>query len=129
MLKKLGMEKANPKRALAPTYAKPSRNSEGENVDERLYRSMIGSLLYLTASRPDISYIVGVYAHFQSNPKVSHMTSMKRILKYICGTSDYGLLYSLNTRGILVGFCDADYAGISEDKKSTSSSCFFLGTI
>lgn len=64
MLKKDEMEKASPKRTPAPTYAKISRDSNAKNVDERLYRSMIDSLLYLTTSRPDICYVVGVCARF-----------------------------------------------------------------
>ena len=66
----------------------------GKSVDSSLYRSMIGSLLYLIASRPDISYSVGVCARYQANPKESHMIALKRIIKYIKTTADFGVWYS-----------------------------------
>ncbi|KAL2984809.1 hypothetical protein AAZX31_12G111100 [Glycine max] len=88
---------------------------------------MIGSLLYLTASRPDITYAVGVCARYQANPKISHLTQVKRILKYVNGTSDYGIMYCHCSNPMLVGYCDADWAGSADDRKSTSGGCFYLG--
>jgi hypothetical protein len=88
---------------------------------------MIGSLLYLTASRPDITFAVGVCARYQANPKMSHLTQVKRILKYVNGTSDYGILYAHDENSKLIGYCDADWAGSVDDRKSTSGGCFFLG--
>lgn len=88
---------------------------------------MIGSLLYLTASRPDITYAVGVCARYQANPKISHLTQVKRILKYVNGTSDYGIMYCHCSDSMLVGYCDADWAGSADDRKSTSGGCFYLG--
>jgi len=70
---------------------------------------MIGSFLYLTASRPDITFVVGVCARYQAKTKVSHLTNVKRMMKYINGTCDYGILYSHDTRSMLVGCCDADW--------------------
>ena len=89
---------------------------------------MIGSLLYLTASRPDITYAVGVCARYQANPKISHLNQVKRILKYVNGTSDYGIMYCHCSDSMLVGYCDADWAGSADDRKSTSGGCFYLGT-
>ncbi|WJX23068.1 hypothetical protein P8452_12315 [Trifolium repens] len=94
IVKKFGMESATSKRTPAPTHLKLTKDEKGISVDQSLYRSMIGSLLYLTASRPDITYAVGVCARYQANPKVSHLTQVKRILKYVNGTSDYGIIYS-----------------------------------
>ena len=88
----------------------------GRSVDPSLYRSMIGSLLYLTASRPDISYSVGVCARYQANPKESHMTALKRIIKYVKTIAEFGVWYS-----------DADWAGNVDDRKSTSGGCFYVG--
>ena len=88
---------------------------------------MIGSLLYLTASRPDITYAVGVCARYQANPKISHLNQVKRILKYVNGTSDYGIMYCHCSDSMLVGYCDADWAGSADDRKSTSGGCFYLG--
>ena len=73
--------------------AKLTNDPSGESVDVTLYRSMIGCLLYLTASRPDIAFSVGVCSRFQSNPKISHLNAIKRIIKYVSGTCDYGLFY------------------------------------
>jgi hypothetical protein len=94
IVKKFGMENATHKRTPAPTHLKLTKDEKGISVDQSLYRSMIGSLLYLTASRPDITYDVGVCARYQADPKVSHLTQVKRILKYVNGTSDYGIMYS-----------------------------------
>ena len=88
---------------------------------------MIRSLLYLTTSQPDLCYSVGVCARFQDNPKESHLSAVKQIIKYVSGNSDYGIWYSFDTNPSLVSFCDADWANNAEDRKSTSGGCFFLG--
>ncbi|CAM8975401.1 unnamed protein product [Rhodiola kirilowii] len=88
---------------------------------------MIGSLLYPTASRPDIAYAVGVCARYQADPKGSHLLQVKRIIKYVCRTVDFGIWYTKDTNPHLVGYCDADWAGNAKDRKSTSGGCFFLG--
>jgi hypothetical protein len=128
IVKKFGMESASHKRIPAATHLKLSKDEKGVNVDQSLYRSMIGSLLYLTASRPDISFAVGVCARYQAEPKMSHLNQVKRILKYVSGTSDYGILYSHGEDTRLLGYCDADWAGSADDRKSTSGGCFFLGS-
>ena len=92
-----------------------------------LYRSIIRSLLYLTASRPDIAFSVGVCARYQAAPKESHMTAVKRIIRYINGIPDYGLWYSKGSNACLAGYLDADWAGSVDDRKSTSRGCFYLG--
>ena len=90
------------------TTVKLSLDSAGKDYNETLYRSMIGSLLYLTASRPDISFSVGVCTRYQSKPKESHVSAVKRILKYVGGTVDYGIWMSKDTNTTIVGFSDAD---------------------
>ena len=107
--------------------AKLNCDAAGVEVDPTLYRSMIGSLLYLTASRPDIAFSVGVCARFQAAPKESHLTAVKRIIRYINGTSDYGIWYSRDSNECLAGYSDADWAGCIDDRKSTSGGCFYLG--
>ena len=89
-----------------------------------LYKSIIRSLLYLTASRPDIAFSVGVCARYQAAPKESHLTVVKRIIQYINGTPDYGLCYSKDSNACLIGYLDADWAGSVDDRKSTSGGCF-----
>ena len=87
--------------------AKLTIDPSSESVDVTLYRSMIGCLLYLTASRPDIAFIVGVCSRFQSNPKVSHLIAVKRIIKF-SGTCDYGLFYSKESNLSLAGFSESN---------------------
>ena len=99
-----------------------------KSVDEHKYRKLIGSLLYLTASRPDIQYAVGVCARFQCDPRISHYKTALKILKYVKGTVDVGLWYPKGSGMHLVGYTDADYAGSMLDRKSTSGTCQFLGT-
>ena len=96
-------------------------------VDSSLYRSMIGSLLYLTASRPNISYSVGVYARYQANPKESHMIALKRIIKYVKTVAEFDVWYNKDTNDVLAGYSDANWAGNADDKKSTSGGLFLCG--
>ena len=90
------------------SFTKLNVDSSGVEVSPTLYRSIIGSLLYLTASRPDIAFNVGVCARYQANPKESHLTAVKRIIRYINGISDYGLWYSKDSNACLAGYSDAD---------------------
>ena len=102
-------------------------NLNGKDVNETLYRSMIGSLFYLTTSRPDIAYSVGVCARYQSKPNESHIHSVKRIMKYVSGTIEFGIWLSKDTNTTLVRCSDADWAGCADDRKSTTRGCFFIG--
>ena len=102
-------------------------DSFGVEVSPTLYWSIIGSLLYLTASKPDIAFSVGVCARYQAAPKESHLTAVKRIIRYINGTPDYGLWYSKDSNACLVECSDADWAGSVDDRKSTSGGFFYLG--
>ncbi|WJX83571.1 hypothetical protein P8452_66227 [Trifolium repens] len=104
-----------------------SKEEIGSKVDQKLYRGMIGSLLYLTASRTDILYSVCLCARFQSDPREPHLTAVKRIFRYLKGTTNLGLLYKKSLDSKLVGFCDADYAGDKIERKSTSGNCQFIG--
>ncbi|CAA7017608.1 unnamed protein product [Microthlaspi erraticum] len=109
------------------TTTKIGKDEQGEDVDVKLYRGMIGSLLYLTASRPDLSFSVGVCARYQAKPKQSHLQAVKKILRYVKGTVNLGIFYSKGSNRNLAGYCDADWAGCADDRKSTSGGCFFLG--
>ena len=99
---------------------------EGKSVDQTLYRSMIGSLLYLTASRPDIMFSVCMCAIFQASPKEAHLVSIKRILRYLKHTPSIDLWYPKRARFELVGYSGSDYAGCKVDRKSTSGGCHLL---
>nr|GEZ70572.1 retrovirus-related Pol polyprotein from transposon TNT 1-94 [Tanacetum cinerariifolium] len=100
----------------------------GVDVDMHLYRSMIRSLMYLTASRLDIMYAVYVCARFQVTPKISHLHSAKRIFRYHKGHFKFGLWYHKDSLFELVAYTDSDYAGASLDRKSTTRGCQFLGS-
>ena len=90
-MKKFGLESTSPVRTLMSLNFKLTIDLLGKSVDSSLYRSMIGSLLYLIASRPDIIYSVGVWARYHANPKESHMIALKRIIKYVKFTADFGV--------------------------------------
>ncbi|XP_059635312.1 secreted RxLR effector protein 161-like [Cornus florida] len=99
-----------------------------ENVPSTLYRFIIGSLLYLIASRPDIMYYVGLVARFQSNPRASHLQTAKRILRYVKGTLSYGLHYLYSPSLPIITYSDADCSGSLPDRKSTSGCWYLLGS-
>ncbi|GJS75774.1 putative ribonuclease H-like domain-containing protein [Tanacetum coccineum] len=102
------------------------KDEEAEDVDVHLYRSMIGSLMYLTASRPDIMFAVCACARFQVTPKTSHLHAVKRIFRYLKGQPKLGLWYPRDSPFDLEAFSDSDYAGANLDRKSTTGSCQFL---
>ncbi|GJV08113.1 putative ribonuclease H-like domain-containing protein [Tanacetum coccineum] len=102
------------------------KDEDGEEVDVHMYRSMIGSLMYLTSSRPDIMFVVCACARYQVNPKVSHLPTVKRIFMYFKGQPKLGLWYPKDSPFDLVAYTDSDYAGASLDRKSTTGGCQFL---
>ncbi|KAI3808072.1 hypothetical protein L1987_24014 [Smallanthus sonchifolius] len=104
-----------------------SPDDKGEYIDATLYRAMIGSLMYLTASRPDIMFATCLCARYQSKPKVSHLITVKRIFRYLKGTPDLGLWYSNDDNFELTAYSDSDYGGCKTDFKSTSAGCQFFG--
>ena len=122
------MDDAKPIDSPIASATKLDLEGTGSTVKQKLYRGMIGSLLYLTASRPDIVFSVGLCARFQTNPKESHIQAVKRILRYLKGTSDLGLWYPKGTNFDLVGYANADYAGYLGDRKSTTGMAHFLGS-
>ena len=125
LVKKFGLESTSSVRTLMSPNVKLIVDLFGKSVDTFLYRSMIGSLLYLTASRPDISYNVEVCARYHANPKESHMIALKRVIKYVKTTADFGVWYSKDTNDVLAGYSDADWTGNADD--STSGGCFYVG--
>ncbi|WVZ76885.1 hypothetical protein U9M48_024807 [Paspalum notatum var. saurae] len=101
---------------------------DGKAVDQKEFRGMIGSLLYLTATRPDIQFAVCFCARYQTSPRTSHRQAVKRIFRYLKFTPELGLWYSSGFSLSLRGFSDADHAGCRIDRKSTSGTCQLLGT-
>ena len=127
LIKKYSLENTRCFSTPMASSLKLDSDEKGKSVDQKLYRGMIGSLLYLTASRPDIMFSVCLCARFQSNPKESHLSAVKRIFRYLNGTTDLGLWYPRGVSINLVGYTDADFAGCKIDRKSTSGTCQFLG--
>ncbi|KAH9750253.1 hypothetical protein KPL71_013814 [Citrus sinensis] len=127
LLKRFGYDNGTTKSTPMSTTIKLDKDEKGKEVDIKTYRGMIGSLLYLTASRPDIMFSVYLCARFQSCPKESHILAVKRIFRYLIGTINLGLWYPRGTHIDLTCYSDADFAGYKVDRKSTSGTCHFLG--
>jgi len=127
LVKRFGLDGKSHARTPMSTNIKINSDLAGKLVDPTLYRSMIGSLLYLTASRSDIAFSVGVCAHFQANPKEFHLTKVKRILRYVNDTLLYGIWYSRETNLAVAGYSDADWARNADERKNTSGGCFYVG--
>lgn len=127
MLKKFGLEDSKPMKTPMSTEVKLTKDDEGESVDNTKYRGMIGSLLYLTASRPDIMFSVCLCTRFQEDPKTSHLEAVKRIFQYIKGTIQLGLWYPKGSGIETIVYADSDHAGDYVDRNSTSGICTFMG--
>ena len=127
MLKKFGMQDA--KSISTPMGTNESLDSDlsGNMVNQKEYRSLIGSLLYVTASRPDVMFSVCMCARYQASPRESHLKAAKRILRYLKHTQDVGLWYPKGSQFELIGYSDSDYGGCKINRKSTSGTCQFLG--
>ena len=127
MLKRFKLSDVKPATTPMPTKCQLDLDPNGKVVDQKVYRSMIGSLLYLCASRPDIMLSLGIYARFQATPKESHFVAVKQIFRYLAHTPNFGLWYPRGANFKLVCYSDSDWAGDKVDRKSTSRRCQFLG--
>ena len=128
ILQKFGVENAKPVSTPVDTGTKLVKTTEEfGGVDQTLYQSAVGSLLYLSMGmRPDITYAVSNVARLCANPSKQHLTVVKCIVHYLKGTTGLGLLYSKDGSKDCVGYCDADWAGDIDDHKSTSGYLFNL---
>ncbi|GJW23083.1 putative ribonuclease H-like domain-containing protein [Tanacetum coccineum] len=129
ILKKFGFFSIRSASTPMETHKALTKDKDGEDVDVHLYSSMIGSLMYLTSSRPDIMFSVYACSRFQVQLKVSHLNAVKRIFRYLKGQPKLGLWYPKDSPLILEPFSDSDYAGASLDRKSTTGGCQFLGSM
>jgi hypothetical protein len=127
ILKKFKMDDCKPIKIPMPTNGHLDLDEGGKSVDQKFYRYMIGFLLYLTASRLDIMFSVCMCARFQANPKESHLSALKRILRYLKYTPSIGLWYPHGACFELLGYSDSDFVGCRVDRKSTSGGCHLLG--
>ena len=126
VLQKFGMESAKPVNTPINPGMKLVKTTEDlDTIDQGLYQSAVGSLLYLSiGTRPGITYAVSNVAKFCANPNKQHWTAVKRIMRYLKGTLHFGLLYSKDGSKECIGYSDADWAGDLDDRKSTSGYMF-----
>ncbi|GJU33861.1 putative ribonuclease H-like domain-containing protein [Tanacetum coccineum] len=128
ILKKFGFSTVKTASTPMETLKPLMKDENAKDVDVHLYRSMIGSLMYLTSLRPDIMFFVCACARFQVTPKVLHLHAVKRIFRYLKGQPKLSLWYPKDSPFVLEAYTDSDYAGASLDRKSTTGGCQFLGS-
>ncbi|KAL0295953.1 UNVERIFIED_CONTAM: Retrovirus-related Pol polyprotein from transposon RE1 [Sesamum radiatum] len=126
LLKKFKMESCKTVTTPLVTGEKYQKEDGSQKVDGSMYRSLIGSLLYLTATRPDIMFATSLLSRFMQSPSQVHYAAAKRILRYLRGTKDFGIWYKSTNDAKLVGYTDSDWAGSVDDMKSTSGYTFSL---
>ena len=127
LVKRFGLNSAKHMRTLMGTNTKLTIDDSGSSVDLSFYRGMIGSLHYLTASRPDICFSVGVCARYQANPKESHLAAVKWIICFVSGTVNDGIWYTNDTNLSIARYSHANWAGNVDARKSITGGCFYLG--
>eukprot|EP00253_Pinus_taeda_P035879 PITA_35879 len=128
LLRFFHMEDCKPAPSPFQSGVKLSVSCTSPEVDATLYRQLVGKLLYLTHTRPDLSFVVGLVAWFMQTPHESHWKAAKQILRYVCSTVQFGIHYSAEASPLLVGFTDSDWAGDLDDRKSTVGYVFTLGS-
>ena len=128
VLDRFQMKDCNPVSTPTKFGLKLNKDHEGKKVDSTLYKQIVGSLMYLTATRPDIMYSVSLISRYMENPTEIHLLAAKRILRYLQGTRDFGLFYKKGEKSGLFGFTDNDYVGDQDDRRSTLGYVFMLGT-
>ncbi|GJX79008.1 retrovirus-related pol polyprotein from transposon TNT 1-94 [Tanacetum coccineum] len=126
-LKKYGMESCDQVDTLMVEKSKLDEDTQGKAVDPTHYRGMVGTLMYLTSSRPDLVYAVCMYARYQAQPTEKHLHAVKRIFRYLRGIVNRGLWYSKDSAIALTAFTDADHVGCQDTQRSTSVSMQLLG--
>jgi hypothetical protein len=129
ILKKFKMDDSKPLSTPMSTTTALDEDEDGDPVDQKEYRSMIGSLLYLMTRRPDIQFSVSLCARFQASPRTSHRQAVKRIFRYLRYIPELGLWYSASSSLSFLGFSDTDFAGCRVDRKLTSGTLQFLGSL
>ncbi|GKU96667.1 hypothetical protein SLEP1_g9878 [Rubroshorea leprosula] len=128
LLKKCIMEDCNSVGTPMVSNQKFNLDDGEEKVDAHAYRSLIGSPLYLTNSKPDIAFATSVLSRFMQSPSKTHYGAARRILRYLKGTISFGILYAKNDQFNLFGYSNSDWAGCVDDRRSTSGYAFFLGS-
>lgn len=107
---------------------KLTKDEDGVKVDNCRYKQIIGSLMYVTATRPDIMYVISFLSRFMDCPIELHYNTTKRVLRYLKGTTNFGILYRKGGKEQMIGYTDSDYAGDLDDRKSTSGYVFLMSS-
>lgn len=128
VLERFNMQDVNSVKTPIVPGCKLTREGSGELVDATIYKQMVGSLMYLTATRPDLMYATCLVSRYMEKPTTMHQLAVKKILRYLKGTIDLGVMYSRSGNTELKGYADSDYAGDVDDRKSTGGYVFMLGT-
>ncbi|KAG5232745.1 Retrovirus-related polyprotein from transposon [Salix suchowensis] len=126
VLERFKMENCNPVQNPIVPGTKLRKNVAGEKVNSTLYKQIVGSLMYLTATRPDTMFVVSLISRFMECPTEEHLAAAKRVLRYLKGTINLGIFYRKGGHAELEGYSDSDYAGDLDDRKSTSGYLFML---
>ena len=126
VLERFGMDKSNPVHNPIVPGTKLLKDEDGVKVDSTFYKQIVGSLMYLTATRPYMMFVVSLISRYMGNPTELHLQAAKRVLRYLRGTTDFGVFYKKGGCEELIAYMDSDYAGDSEDRKSTSGYVFLL---
>ena len=127
ILKRFRMDDSNPASSPIEPNLKLENHGEEDKVDVTLFKQIVGSLRYMCNSRPDIGFAVGLVSRYMSEPRVSHMKAARRILRYLKGSIDYGILFRRDSEGkevTVTCFSDADWCGDKEDRRSTTGYFF-----
>ncbi|CAL9002860.1 unnamed protein product [Prunus brigantina] len=128
ILERFNMDQCNSVHNPVVPGFKLMKDEGGVEVDSTVYKQMVGSLMYLTATRPDLMFIVSLISRYMERPTESHLLAAKRALRYIKGTVSFGIFYKKGGKEELVGYTDSDYAGDQDDRKSTSGYVFLMGS-
>ena len=127
LLKQAGLSECNPTKYPMDPKEQLTKDDGGKRVDTTNYKSLVGGLRYLVHTRPDVAFAVGMVSRYMEAPTVMHLNAVKRILRYVRGTAELGLVYSKeNGNNILTGFSDSDLASHVEDRRSTGGMVFYL---
>lgn len=128
VLERFGMDKCNPVHNPIVPGEKLEKYEDRARVDGTYYKQVVGSLMYLTATRPDIMFVVSLISKYMGNPSQLHLQAARKVLRYLKGTADFGLLYKKGGDEELTAYTDSDYAGDLGDRKSTSGYVFLLSS-
>ena len=129
ILRRFGMMDSKSMSTPMTTNLKKLCSDDSDLVDPTMYRQLIGSLMYLVNTRPDICFVVSTLSQYMCEPRQTHWVAAKHVLRYLRGTVGYGLRYTVDSDMQLVGYTDSDWEGSVEDRKSTFGCCFSLGSI